>query len=452
MPIDRIAIVGGGVGAWLAACLIARALPEVQISVREGEGPDRSLGIATAAETLFPADLEILDAAGIGEDALIRGARGTFALGRGLSGWRRDGAAAFIPFGEIGAPMGPTAFHQLAQRARAAGTTVNLANYGLGALCAQTSRFARARQGDRSVHATLAYGLHVETAALARWLSDDATANGVRTADELDADLIIDASGPASALAGPFESWAAHFPCDRAAAALRPSLQAPQPYAHLDAHAAGWQAFVPVRGAIGETFVYAHAAMPDGPQADAFEAGRQHAAWRGNVVSIGGAAALVDPVAGTQLHLALADVARLIALFPNDRACPAEAAEYNRQWRESTDCAFDFALFHYARNGRDDAAFWANARARALPDRLAYRIALFESCGRIVLHDGEVFEESQWVAAFDAFDVRARRHDALAQGLAMHDIETHFARVRAAMLKAVETMPPHAAYLEQITR
>ncbi len=439
MPIDRVAVAGGGVAGWLAANLVARALPDVRITVGEGAGPDRSLGIASATETVFPGDLEILVTAGIEEDVLIRHARGSFALGRALSGWRDDGAAAFIPFGEVGAPLGPTAFHQLVARARDAGETVNFANYALGALCAQSGRFARAHSGDRSVHATLAYGLHVETSALARWLRADAIAHGVHVGEDLDADLVIDASGPGSIFAGPFESWATHFPCDRAACALRPSHEPPQPYAHVDAHPAGWQAFVPVRGAIGETFFYAQATLPDGPPGEVFEAGRQQAAWRGNVVAIGGAAALIDPVAGTQLHLAIADVARLIALFPNDRSCVAEAKEYNRQWRETTDCAFDFARLHYA-------------PARPLPDRLAYRISLFESCGRVVLHDGEVFEEAQWVAAFDAFNIRARRHDALAQGLTLDQIDTHFARIRAAMLKAVGTMPSHAAYLDAIAR
>jgi tryptophan 7-halogenase len=454
MPIDRIAVIGGGVGGWLAASLIARALPDVRVSVTESKGPDRSLGITNAAETLFPADLETLAAAGIDEDALIRGARGSFALGRALSGWHGESAPGFVPFGDIGAPLGPTAFHQLVARQRDAGAQVNLANYSLGALCAQSGRFARARPGDRSVHATLAYGLHVETSALAKWLRADAIARGAQLCDAPggSADLVIDASGPDSAHGGPFESWAHHFPCDRAAAALRPSGEAPQPYAHIEAHAAGWQAFVPVHGAIGDTFVYAHEALPDGPPGETFEAGRQEAAWRGNVLSIGGAAALVDPVAGTQLHLALADVSRLIALFPNDRACAAEASEYNRRWREETDCAFDFALLHTARNGVTAAPFWAEARSRPLPDRLAHRIALFESCGRVVLHDGELFEEPQWVATLDALNIHARRHDALAHGITLDQIETHFARIRAAMLEAVGAMPPHAAYLDAIAR
>ncbi len=474
MPIETVVVLGGGVGGWLAASVIARQFPELRIAVVEAQDTDRSLGIATPVETLLPQDLETLAAAGIDEDMLVRKARGSFSLGTAFSGWRDDGATAFEPFGEIGAPLGPTAFHQLVARARSEGTAVNLANYALAALCAQSGRFARPRVEDRSVHSTLTYGLHIETAALARMLKADAVANGVQAIDgrvadaERDAagllsaivtgdgmgvagDLFIDASGPDSALSGPFESWRAYFPCDRAVSAIKDVADPPLPYAHVAAHAAGWQAFLPVGGAIGETYLYAYTAQPDGPRGETFESGRQRAAWRGNLVSIGGAAALIDPVTGTQLHLALADVARLIALFPNDRSCTAEAGEYNRQWCETTDCAFDFALLRLARN-EASGPVWEAARAQPLPDRLAYRLALYESCGRIVMHDGETFDESAWVAHFDALGIRPRRFDALVQGIPTGRIEAHLARIREVMLAAVATMPAYAATLARIAR
>lgn len=455
MPIDRIVVVGGGVGGWLAASMIARALPDLRIEIVDSSGVDQSLGIASMAETFLPDDLETLASFGFDEAALVQGARASFALGTAMSAWRGDEATAFIPFGDIGAPLGPTAFHQLAARLRDGGATVNFANYSLGALCAQSERFARARPDDRSVHSMLTYGLNVDTTALTQWLKADALAHRVTltTRDNLDgADLIIDAGGPRSDLAGPGLSWSEYFPCDRMVAVMKPATAPPKLYVHLEAHDAGWQSFVPVQGAIAETFAYASPWLPAGPSGEHYECGRQHAAWRGNVVSIGGAAALIDPIAGTQLHGAVSDVARLIALFPGDRSCDAEAGEYNRQWREKTDCLFDYALLRLARCARPGAPFWADVRSRPLPDRLAYRLALYESCGRVALHDGESFEEPQWVASFDAMGVRPRRYDALAQGIDIDQIQTHFGRIRDVMLQAVAAMPPYPVYLDHISR
>ncbi len=474
MSIESVVVVGGGVGGWLAASLLARHLPHLRITVIDGGGADRSLGVATAAETLLPADLETMMHANWDEDALIRGACGSFMLGSALSGWRADGGAGFVPFGDIGAPMLPIAFHQLVARARSKGVPVNLANYSFAALCAQTGRFARPTPDDRSVRATLTYGLNVETGAAAQLFRGDAVARGVTvvvgtavtaekaadgtlnavgTADgsRIAAELFIDASGAGGVLCGPTESWAAHFPFDRAATALRPTSDPPLPYVHVDANAGGWQSFTPVGGGVGETFLFAAAARSGEPEAACFAPGRQRRAWRGNVVAIGGAAAQLDPVSGTQLHLALADVSRLITLFPNDRACSAEAAEYNRQWGESTDCAFDFAMLRLARNGAAGAT-WDHVRSRPLPERLAYRVALYESCGRVVLHDGESFEESTWVAHFDALGIWPRRYQALAHALPVASIDAHFGRIRDVMLKAVAAMPPHAATLAQIAR
>jgi tryptophan 7-halogenase len=142
----------------------------------------------------------------------------------------------------------------------------------------------------------------------------------------------------------------------------------------------------------------------------------------------------------------------LIALFPTERFCRAEHAEYNRQTIEELECARDFAILHYKGNRRAGQPFWDACSAMAVPNRLAHKIALYESCGRNVLHDGETFEAPQWTALFDALGYRPRRYDALANGIARTHIDEHFARIRDVMLKAVAAMPTHADYLRRLNR
>lgn len=470
-PLTSVAIAGAGLAGWLAASLLARALPDLAISVAEVPGPDRSLGVASAAELLLPDDLPLLGEAGWDGPDLLRGGRAGFVLGTALSGWRGDGTAAFMPFGEIGAPLGPVPFHQLVSTMRRRGQAVNMANYALGALAAQAERFAPPPPGDETVHAALAFGLCVDTARMTAMLRSDALERGVALAGiwrgealrrgdggierlvladgaSLAADLVIDASGPDSRLGGAREDWAAWFPFDRVASARRATEAPPPPYVHCDAHRSGWQSFAPLADGVGELFVFCAADSPGAPPAEPFAPGCEHAAWTGNCVRIGGAAAQHDPVAGLQLHLALADMLRLIALFPAACHHVAEAAEYNRQWREQTDCALDTTLLRLACSGAKGPV-WDRLRASALPDRAAYRRDLYAANGRVVLHDGEVLDEAGWIAQFDALGVQPRKGHALADGLGAEQIAAHFAAIRQAMIAAVGRMPPYQALMAQ---
>lgn len=469
--VTRVAIAGSGLAGWLAASLLARALPELAVTVLETPGPDRSLGVASAAEVLLPDDLPLLGETGWSGADIVRGARAGFVLGTALSGWTGDGAAGFVPFGEIGAPLGAVPFHQLVSAMRRRGEPVKLANYAIAALAAQAGRFAPPPPGDESALATLGFGLSVDTQRFTALLRTDALDRGVRlggawrgdvvvcddggvaalvTADgtRVAADLVIAAAGADTAPGSAREDWRAWFPFDRVVAARRATGTPPPPYVHSDAHGSGWQSFAPLADGVGELFVFAAADTPGAPPAEPFAPGCAQAAWTGNLVRIGGAAALHDPVAGLQLHLALADVLRLIALFPASTDHRAEAAEYNRQWREKTGCAFDTALLRLARCGARGAV-WDRMRAQDLPERAAYRHALYAANGRVALHDGEVLDEAGWIAQFDALGVVPRKADALAAALPPERIAAHFAAIRQALIAAVGRMPPYPALLAQ---
>ena len=466
MPIDRIVVAGGGITGWLAASMLARALDggTTTIAMIEAGAPDDSLGVPTAAETLSPRSVERSAKAGYDENALIRATRGTFALGTALSGWR-VGPPGFIAYGPIGAPMGPVAFHQLAARLRHEGATVNLANFTLAALCAQAGRFTRPIAGDHSVLSTLEYGINVETAGYRDFLRADAQSRGVTSVqghvasaernasglidallttygERVAGDLFIDALGPTTPLSGAFESWSDLFPCRTSQAALHRAGEAPLPFTHVEAGPLGWRRSTPLQGAAAELRV-----SSDGDT----KIGRRTAPWQQNAVALGGAAAVIDPVAGTQFDLALSAIDRLIGLLPNDRACAAEAVEYNRQTIEELDGARDAAIMFYKGNGRFGDPMWDTARDMPVPERVAHKIALFKSCGRTALYDGEMLDEAGWVGLFEALGIRARRYDALANGVERSVIDAHFARIREVMLKAVAALPAHGEYLREMS-
>ncbi len=464
MP-HNIVIVGCGIAPWLTACALARAARGGMgsITVVEGSGIDDSLGIPCAIETSLPSTPAFLSRIGIDEDAAIGAAKGSFTLGMALSNWSANPMPSFHAFGQTGASLGPIAFHQLAARLRSEGQNINLANYSIAALCAQSGRFSRPLADGRSVLSTMEYGLHLESAGYAAFLKADALAHGVTaifgdvlqatiehgliasistsTGDSIEGDLFIDCTGqPAkliSQMAGAcFTDWSDALTCNRALTRSHANAGA-IPYTHVDAHAAGWQRFADVQNAQGETFVYEAVKLP-GLQTDqvpyAFTSGRQTKPWIGNCIAIGGSATIIDPVACTQLALAESAILRLISLLPSDRACAIEAAEYNRQAGDELNCAYDFALLHYGQNS-------------SLPERLAHRIAVYQSCGRVVLHDGELFETQSWIALFEALGITPRRYDHMADGMSVDQITDHMMRVRNVMIDAIKPMPTLDAFI-----
>lgn len=474
MPIETIVIVGGGVAGWLAALALARKTTYAITLINTG-GDGDSLGLPMAVEATLPSIAELHAALGLDEDALISRTGSSYTLGRALSNWTPSPNASFHPYGEIGASLGPIGFQHLVARMRAEGNAVNFANYSVAALCAQSGRFARPPADDRSVLSTMTYGLHLNMAEYCDFLKRAAITQGVVllhgkpagvllddqgliVALDLDdgetvaGDLFLDCSGQSRTVAGEmpdfaFEDWSHWLPCNQCKSSSEPANASPPAYTHVDAHARGWQGFAASQTIQGDLLVYEGVGVDD---AYAYTAGRIAKPWSGNCVAIGGSAAIIDPLTSTQLHLAGSAIQRLLKLLPHHRTSRIEAAEYNRQTIEELENARDFAVLHYKCNQRRGEAFWDSCRTMDVPDRLAHKIMLYESCGRIALHDEESFEAWDWIAAFDALNVCPRSYDAMADGIPKDRIEAHMNQVRNVMLKAVASLPAQHDYLQTL--
>ncbi|WP_066796852.1 tryptophan halogenase family protein [Sphingomonas soli] len=473
MAIRRIVILGGGVAGWMSALALGRALAgcAIAIDLVETEGPDHSIGPFGPGESTLPAFHKFLGDEGVDEDALLRASRGTFALGAAFSGWADRQSAWFLPFGDIGVGMGTVAFSPLVARLRAAGHPVRPTDFSLAAVAAAAGRFARPSLDRRSVLSSYGYGLHLDKAGFAGMCRTQASgvthhaapfARAIRVAnghvsalelvggEQVPGDLFLDCSGPAALLceAHGFESWSAWLACDRVVERATQQEGIPPPYTHAAAHPAGWLRSVPLAGGPSEAMVFASAHHSDTAAIEIHQ-GRRTRAWHGNVIAIGAAAALVEPLYGHNLHLVHSAIQRLVTLFPT-RADGPEAAEYNRITAEEADRVRDFVIAHYKTNARTGEPFWDAARAMSVPDTLQYKLDLYASRGRMPMYDEELFDRAEWIAMLDGQGLHPRRYDALADTIPEPAIIQHVTRLREMIVDAAKAMPNHGATLAQI--
>jgi tryptophan halogenase len=211
---------------------------------------------------------------------------------------------------------------------------------------------------------------------------------GVRTliADDgrrLSFDLYVDATGFRSLLVGdalgsPFRSYADRLLCDRAVVASVPAVEI-DPYTTAETFSAGWCWRIPVRGEDHRGYVYSSQHLDDDraidelrarepsmgpPRVISFRSGRHVQFWDRNVVAIGNAYGFVEPLESTALHMAIVQIAYLLAGLHAGGGTEWKAhanAAVGGHW----DYLASFLALHYRYNHRLDTPFWRDARAAA---------------------------------------------------------------------------------------
>jgi tryptophan 7-halogenase len=479
MPIKHIAIIGGGLAGWMAASTLARVFGSgrCNILIIEDEKADCSMGPHIPVMATLPSARLFHAQFGHSEDDIITKTSGCFTLGNAISGCNAGGITCFHPYGDTGAPLGHVSFHHLAAKLRSEGATVNLPDFSIAALCAQTNRFIRAPNDDASVLSTLDYGVILDTALYTNYFREDALGRGVietrgsvehvaldeadlicsvtvSNGESIEADFFIDCTGDKASLmrffpSSSFQSWSHWLPCDTVTVNKIPRSDAPALYTHLAAATQGWTHFLATRSHISECRMAKDIRAAD---AQRFNSGHRCAGWAGNCLAVGAAAATIDPLSPLSLHLLQSSIRRLIDLFPNDRLCLIEARNYNQDSIEELESARDWAILPYKINGRNEDAFWDQCRNMAVPDRLEHRIELYKATGRVALYDGDIFEEADWVALFDAHGIYPRRYDPAANSIPVNAIKEHFQRIREIMLAEVAKIPFYQDYLRSITQ
>ena len=355
----------------------------------------------------------------------------------------------------------------LAARTGRFGTGIRNLSYAYHLDAVLYARFLRTYAENRSVR-------RVEGRVAEVTLDGRGLVDSLRLADgrSIRGDFFIDCSGFEALLIGKtlksgYVDWSHWLPCDRAVAVQCESAGDLAPFTQSTARECGWQWRIPLQHRVGNGYVYSSAHLSDdaanmrllerlegAPLSDTrllrFKAGRRMQVWVGNCLALGLAAGFLEPLESTSIHLVQTGLGRLFSLFPDRDFDPAISAEYNRLTALEYERVRDFLILHYAASKREDAPFWRDCRTMPLPETLTYKRDLFARSGHIAMLEEETFLPSSWLALYAGLHVWPERYAPIVDMLASGDVANRFEAMRASIRKAVETLPAHATFLEEI--
>ncbi len=477
---EKVVIVGRDAPLWLSALALYRALTPSRVTVEVIELPGRVR--ASDIHATLPALEAFHRQLGLDEHALLSRTGGSFSLGQSFQGFAGDDGAFFHPYGSHGFPVTThgAAFLHYVTRARRQGLGAAFEDFSLTAAAAKQGRFV-VPDDETEAFARSDYGYHLPAKAYTAALAEAVRAEGIAihpatqvmverqdgdiaAVNGINGDLFIDVSGAESvllrgALDAPFESWRRWFPADRVLTALGPRLRILPPYARIQALDNGTLSLFSAQDATRVTYVFASQGESDDQAlksamtsrlrlgditVTALEPGCSEP-WVGNVIGIGEAACIFDPIDSVALHAVQVGLIHLLGLFPRARRHLPERAEYNRRMQQMFERARDFQLTHYALNRRP-SAFWQKA-SRDLPEDLCGRLEAFAVAGQVPLFDEDTFETDSWNAVLLGHGLSPETYDPAADLAADHVLMDHFRRIFSGIRQHVERAPSHDEYL-----
>jgi tryptophan halogenase len=439
--------------------------------------------------------MHFIRGAEIDENDLVRKTQSTFKLGIEFKDWTRIGHSYLHPFGQTGFDLGPVAFSAYWLKAFREGKASRLEEYSLEATAAYAAKFMRPVLAANSPLEKITYALHFDASLFARYLRTIAENCGVErtegkvnsvalqsdngfirsltleSGEQIEADLYIDCSGfrgllIEGALRSGYENWNHWLPCDRAVAVPCERNGPLSSYTRVTAKAAGWQWRIPLQHRIGNGYVYSSQFISDtqaqeellssiegkalaAPLKLPFACGRRKRFWNKNCVAIGLSAGFLEPLESTSIHFIQRGIALLLSSFPDRNFNTADIDRYNKVVAAEYERVRDFLVLHYSTSERDDSEIWRYCRSIDKPDSLKERIELFQSYGRLMREDNELFPMQSWLYVFVGQNIIPASDDPLAGILDPRQVADNLANIRNVVRHCAEVMPKHEDFIRQ---
>ncbi|MCA9061632.1 MAG: tryptophan 7-halogenase [Planctomycetaceae bacterium] len=451
----RVVIVGETESAWMAAALLSLSAGQMirKITVVTAGDPREEF----PGESTLPSFTRLIANPGLGEHEMMRSCDGTWQMATQFSDWVRMDRDFWLPF--FGGPdaLDQATFFQAWQSERVQGRLLRpLHSYTMQWGAAIAGKAPTGFSKRSVINESQAYAFHVDGQGLANWFRQIALALGVeeirgevavvspngrggvaqlRLADGalIAGDFFIDCSGHPGVVVSrtngnAWEPLPNHTPCSRMISMQLPAGRQILPYTRITAMESGWAWHRPRYSSISVGCMsscdtcsndmavreLAELLLFDGhiseeqagsvdllreslnPTETLLQPGRRQQFWRDNVVAIGSAATVTDPIVNAGRHLSLLGLELFLDLFP-DRNTNADVRDaYNRKVRVAVDELSDLAALHYHLNGRADSAFWQAAKGSALSSTLIERLELFDATVHLDVNTTDLSGVAAW--------------------------------------------------------
>ena len=439
------------------------------------------------AEATHPMVLELLKFLGADQNDFIDKTQATYCLGSRFTDWAAPGTTFWRPFGAFGALIERRPFYHFWHKARAAGLKPRLEMFSLETSMALANRFIFPTN-TLGVAQHMRYALHVDIGLAARQLRGIAERAGVIRLERkvvsasrredgcveelkfedggtLRADLFLDCTGARAQLIGEilgveYEDWKRWLPCDRMLTAPAAPEEIRYPFVRVNARAAGWQWRMPLQMNTGVGQVWASESQPDEaarqeftesagtllaePRQTSFVSGRRRTFWEKNVVAIGQAAGVLEPLAGTELHIISNALFNLLDHLPDKQFDPAVAASYNAHVANDFERIRDYLVLHYCTSQREDA-FWQQRRQN-VPDSVAQHLAMYRATGRVVQRGQDLFTDLDWFWVFEGAGIVPRDYDPLVDTVDFEQVKRLMMVLSQKIAADVGAAPSHDSF------
>lgn len=494
--LTTIAIVGGGVEAWLSAVFLARQVsPGIEVVLVETSDEDE-VAIASSTLPLFRTINKLL---GADEKTLLRHSKGTFKLASTYAGWNPQGQNIFsVPFSNHGFMLNGIDFNQYISALNQGGQPNIVYNrFSVAAMAAQNGKFQHPVNDIKSPFHQLDYGFHLDLVEYKEWLQQQAKDIGLKvlfsesvtahlSSDNsidylslsdgyrLDADLFIDASGQQSLLfsqlnvvkgmseegTNSFSSLfnrVAEFECPE-----RNVLNAETRYIALSN---GLLSKIPLQDRDVYRFYYHADSTDEENVAQAvgtlfkrsdlelhfrgFVCSKKDQPWIANCIALGGSFCQLDMFFVSPIDLLCLALMRLLSLLPATGQCSMNRTEFNRLTANELSNVNDYHHLFYHCLGAEKRQGWKKGAIQP-SECFQERLGLFKQCGKLPVFEDEIVSMDNWYSMLLQTGHWPEGFDPLVEGIDPNWVVEQLERMAAMMTQAVASMPNQDQYLEQL--